>query len=418
VNRDRPRRHSLRFGLTLVYGALFLAGGVALLAVNYLLVRQSLSLDPDATRARVERRLGLPEGTLRDLAASRMGTGAAVDDRLLLFREIARDIRNEALGRLLVQSGVMLVVVMVVAVVVGWLVAGRLLAPLQRITAAARRLSVANLHERLTLDGPRDELRELAETFDAMLDRLDAAFTSQRRFVADASHELRTPLSIIRAELDVTLSDPDATPEELREMGQAIREAAGRSERLIDGLLALALADSGVAVRTDEQVDLAELAGQALAEQGDLVRARGLRVTSHLRPAPLTGDRALLERLVANLVDNAVRHNQDDGWLSVSTGPDRHGPVLRVANGGPALRSDQVEPLFEPFRRASRDRTGSGRGVGLGLAIVRSITAAHHGAVSARAGDGGGLEVTVRLPAEGSRNAGPADETLLGSASS
>jgi hypothetical protein len=228
-----------------------------------------------------------------------------------------------------------------------------------------------------------------------MLGRLDAAFETQRRFVANASHELRTPLAIARTEVDVALADPDTAPDELRAMAGRVLEANQRSERLIEGLLTLARSERQLRAR--EPVDLSVAAADALEVAAREVERLGLRVSRMLGAAPVAGDRALLERLVANLVENAVRHNRPGGWVEVDTG--RAGPlaVVRVANGGPPIPPDQVATLFEPFRRLEADRTGSDRGAGLGLSIVKAVAAAHGGRATARPLEDGGLEVTVEL---------------------
>jgi signal transduction histidine kinase len=277
----------------------------------------------------------------------------------------------------------------------GWLVAGRALRPLKQITATARRVSDENLHERIALEGPQDELRELADTFDTMLSRLDAAFASQRGFIANASHELRTPLSVIRTEVDVALASRQVTKEKLIAMAHVVRRASERSERLIEGLLTLARSDRGDVARGP--VELRSLTELALEEERDEIVRRGLRVDSTLDPAVAAGDRALLERLVANLVQNAVRHNDTGGWLSVATRPDDGDAVLEVANTGPGITQREAEMLARPFRRLRSERTGSSDGSGLGLSIVESVVRAHGGTMNIVA-PGKGLVVTVRLP--------------------
>jgi len=287
----------------------------------------------------------------------------------------------------------------------GWVVAGRVLRPLQRITATAKRLSERTLHQRIALQGPDDELKELADTFDRMLGRLDAAFDAQRRFAANASHELRTPLAISRTEVDVALADPDTPPAELRAMAERVRDATQRSERLIEGLLTLARSEQ--APRLWESADLADAVALALEhtrrqDQDQAGQDGGLRLVTRLRPAPVQGDPALLERMVANLVENAVRHNQPGGWLEVATGTSDGRAFVQVANGGQEIPTDQVESLFEPFRhlhgRVASASASAVRGAGLGLSIVRSVARAHGGDAHAMALAGGGLEVTVRLP--------------------
>jgi signal transduction histidine kinase len=263
------------------------------------------------------------------------------------------------------------------------------------ITGAARRASEENLGERLALDGPDDELKELADTYDAMLARLDAAFASQRRFVANASHELRTPLTVMRTAIDVTLAKPDRTPAQLEDMAAEVRTAADRAEALIEALLTLARSDRGVTGR--EQADLAVLAEDALDSAARAIRAGSLHVESSLRPAPICGDLVLLDRLVANLVDNAVRHNQPGGWVQVATGMRGDAAYLAVTNGGPKIDPELAPLLFEPFRRLG-DQSAGPPGAGLGLSIVRSVAAAHQGNVIARSRPAGGLDVSVLLP--------------------
>ena len=392
-------RVSVRLKLTLLYGGLFLLAGAGLLAVNYALVRSHFTLPFDT---RVQAPLPAP-GQLAAAGRAVVFLGSEPGSEKLVvnvedladLKAVRRQLETAALNQIAAQSGAALAAMALVSVGLGWLVAGRVLRPLTAITATARRLEGSTLHERLNLQGPQDELKELADTFDQMLGRLDAAFETQRRFVANASHELRTPLAIARTEVDVALADPDTGREELRAMAARVLEANQRSERLIEGLLTLARSERQLRAR--EPLDLAAAAADALSVAAPEVARLGLRVSRVLGAAPVAGDRALLERLVANLVENAVRHNRPDGWVEVDTG--RGGPlaVVRVANGGPPIPPDQVATLFEPFRRLEADRTGSDRGTGLGLSIVRAVATAHGGRATARALEGGGLEVTVEL---------------------
>jgi signal transduction histidine kinase len=396
-------RVSVRLKLTLLYGGLFLLAGAGLLAVNYALVRSHFTL-PITARVEAPGDAAPPDVLRPASGTAVLVIGPGPGEEGLIARApspadleaVQRKLQAAALHQLLTQSGVALALMALASVGLGWLVAGRVLRPLQAITATARRLEGSTLHERINLQGPQDELKELADTLDHMLGRLDAAFASQRRFVANASHELRTPLAIVRTEVDVALADPDTSPVELRGMAERVRDASARSERLIEGLLTLARSERQV--RVQEPVDLAAAAEEALAVAAPQLARRGLRVSSALGASPVTGDRALLERMVANLVENAVRHNCDGGWLEVDSGRAGDQAVVRVANGGPPIPPDQVDALFEPFRRLAGDRTGSDRGAGLGLSIVRSVATAHGGRATAHPLPAGGLEVTVHLP--------------------
>ena len=286
--------------------------------------------------------------------------------------------------------------------VAGWIVAGRILRPVHRLTAAARAASEQNLSQRIALQGPRDELRELADTFDTMLDRLDRAFTSQRQFIANASHELRTPLTVMRTTIDVVLAKPEPTRDELVSMAADVRQAVDHSERLIEVLLVLARNEQ--ARTLTDPLDLAAIAEDAL--EGGI--ANGITTITTLDEAPVTGDRVLLERLVANLLDNAERYNIAGGTVTISTSTDDGASLVRVANTGPVVPPEQVDRLFLPFARLD-DRTRHD-GFGLGLALVSSIAAVHGGTVQATAPPTGGLDISVLLPQRGtpSRRASPA----------
>jgi signal transduction histidine kinase len=412
-------RPTLRLRLTLIYGGLFLAAGAVLLTLSYAMVRRGLDNQNGPVGVRIDALTGsgVAAGSgVAGVAGDELGftrpvpdpsTVVTADGRTLdkVLADYQAQLRDSALHQLVVQSSIALGVMALASVGVGWMVAGRALRPLSRVTATARRLSGANLHERLALDGPDDELKELADTFDAMLGRLEAAFESQRRFVANASHELRTPVSIQRTLVDVALADPGTSPEDLRAMAVAVGDAADRSERLIDGLLVLARSERGDL--PEEPVDVADVAAAALDQIAAEAAAADLRVERDLHAAPTTGSRVLLERLVGNLVQNAVRHNRRGGWLRVRTTTEGSRATVSVANGGVALDPDQVPALFEPFRRLSADgrqdadRVDSSRGVGLGLSIVRAVAVAHGGQVQAEPLGDGGLVVKVGLPLRG-----------------
>src|SRR4051794_35291786 len=354
--------------MTLLYAGVFFVAGALLLSVSYALVRNNLT-NP---------------ANLRNLPADNWSYNVTAQ------HEIAQD----ALARLRAQYAIALAAMTGLSVVLGWGVAGRVLRPLQRITATAQRVSQDNLDERIGLEGPRDELKELADTFDGMLERLSGAFASQRRFVANASHELRTPLTVIRTELEVTLSDPRATTAELRAMGETVRDATLDTERLIQALLTLARSE-GVNARHDP-LDLADAAPRALARTAAQAAARGLDMRPTLDPAPVSGARRLLERLVATLVENAVRHNHEGGTVEVRTSRAAGLSTVEVRNDGELIPPDALSSLLEPFQRL--DRGARGDGVGLGLSIVRSVAEAHGGSVELRARPSGGLVVRVALP--------------------
>lgn len=387
-------RLTIRGRLTVLYGGLLLAAGVILLGLTYLLVDQRL---PGAIGYVVN----APDPTT--LPSVKIQSGADVPQR----------VREAALKQLLTQGGIALVLVTTVAVAFSWLMAGRALHPLQRITETARRIGGAGrgLHERIGFTGPPDEVKELADTFDTMLERLDHSFDGQRRFVANASHELRTPLAINRALIEVTVTRPGTSPD-ARQLGEQLLAVNARHERLIDGLLMLADSENEVTERTP--VDLAEVAAHVLDQAAPAAQEAGVTIRQPaLANAPTAGDPVLLERLVHNLVENAVRHNAAGGWLSVSTdgagggGRGAGAATLVVTNSGPVVPRYEVESLFQPFRRlaggASGERTaqragGPERGFGLGLSIVRAVARAHGGRVTAQPRDGGGLVVEVTLP--------------------
>jgi signal transduction histidine kinase len=377
---------TIRLRLTLLYGLVFLVTGAVLLTIGYELVRHNLN--GSGTLRGELNRLGLtPQFFGRPPGFGPDSTGARI---LNAFRA---QLRADALHRLLIEYIVALGTMTIVSVAAGWLLAGRALRPLRDITATARRVSGENLGERISLKGPADELKQLADTFNGMLARLDGAFASQRHFVANASHELRTPLAIMRTEVDVTLADPDASVEELRRMGDAVRETVDRCERLIEGLLMLARSEA--ATGREEPADLAALAADCITDLRARAREADVEVRDDLEPAWTRGEPALLERMIANLVDNGIQHNEPGGYLRVSTRTVAGSVCLIVANGGPVIDPADAEKLSEPFRRLDR----AGGGFGLGLSIVRSVVVAHGGTIEIEAPAGGGLVVRAELPA-------------------
>jgi signal transduction histidine kinase len=384
------RKHlSARSRLTLLYASLFTLGGAALVLITYLLVANTLH--PTTTTT-------IPPGVQQALgkcleAAQKGGAGVMRKCALVYASGVqagASAQRSTTLTHLLTYSLLSLAAVTLLAAVAGWIAAGRILRPVHRLTAAARAASEQNLSQRIALQGPRDELRELADTFDTMLERLDRAFTSQRQFIANASHELRTPLTVMRTAMDVVLGKPEPTRDELVSMAADVRQAAGHAERLIEALLVLARNDQARALT--DPLDLAAVAEDAL--EGRTVN--GITTTTRLGEAPVTGDQVLLERLVNNLLDNAERYNIAGGTVAISTTAHDATSVLRVVNTGQVVPPDQVNRLFLPFTRLD-DRTRHD-GFGLGLALVSSIATVHNGTLHATALPAGGLDITVRLP--------------------
>jgi signal transduction histidine kinase len=375
----RPRR-SIRLRLAALLTALFVLLGGTLLALSYALVRSNLTVD---------------HGQLAgDVGPAALHEGLPPQERRRLLErfEVAQErFADEALRDLTLQYLAVMGAMAVLSGALGWFVSGRVLRPMSEITATARRVSRESLHERIALEGPDDELKQLADTFDSMLARLEAGFDRQAAFVRNASHELRTPLSVIRAEADVTLTDEPDDPEALRRALAVVRAAGRRSERLIEALLTLTRADRGDQPRTE--LDLSQLVRQ-LAGETDL---EDLRLELDLRPARLLGDRALLRTMAANLIDNAVRHNADDGWIEIRTESAGDEARLEISNSGAVITPEEAASLTEPFRRLGTARTGDG--LGLGLSIAASVAHAHGGQLAIDPLDQGGLRVSIRLPA-------------------
>jgi signal transduction histidine kinase len=368
-------RRTVRLRFTALYGGVFLLSGAVLLAIAALVSVGSTSTvavgqfgqQPSPTQADVQR--------LQDQLAQAHST----QWRQLLFG-----------------SAVALGVMAVLSLVVGWMVAGRVLRPLRRMAAATQRISAENLHERLAVSGPADEVKDLADTIDRLLERLEGAFASQRRFVANASHELRTPLATMRASLDVAVGKPEPPPPQTFALAERVRTELDHVDRLLDGLLVLARTQHGdLPGRT--HLSLAEIATAAVDARCDDIAARRLTLdTTIVGPAALEGDATLLRRLIDNLVDNAIRHNRDGGRIRVAVASDGTFVRLVVETGGPVLDAAEVARLAEPFRRLGTQRTGPG--TGLGLSIVEAIASAHGGTLSLLAPAEGGLRVTVALP--------------------
>jgi signal transduction histidine kinase len=383
--RPTRLRPTLRLRLTMLNGLLLAGAGLLLLLLSWQLASGALISGAELAP-------GSKVVVTRD--GGQTETVGAEEYKDQLTADTTRNMLSKGLLALLVISAA--------GIVGGYLVTGRALRPLHQVTATARRLSTETLDDRLAHTGPDDEVKELADTFDEMLDRLGAAFGSQKRFVANASHELRTPLAVMRTEIDVTLADPDASREELRRMGVVVRDASTRANELIEALLLLARTEAQAGRRLNKQVpvDLATGVPVTLGAVSAEVARLDLTVTTDFEPALVIGDPSLLERLAGNLVENAVRYNVHHGRLTVRTASDGKHAQLVVANTGPELDPAEVPGLFEPFRRGGMERTGT-RGAGLGLSIVRAVVDAHGGTVRAKTIAGGGLEVVVSLPAAG-----------------
>lgn len=386
---------TVRAKLSLIFVALFFVFGTLLTAVTYFLVRW---------------RLYHPRADLPNLCRLSAAQRAAGVLKLTVAQQDACTIaeRSDTLQQILLAAVVGLIVVGVIVFVAGYWVAGRVLRPLSRVTGAARRIArrgegSLDARTRLAPEGPRDELYELAATFDEMLDRLDAAFESQRRFTGNASHELRTPLAVARTLLEVSLADPD-TPPDMVTLAQGLLANNERSERMIEGLLALSKADQ--AVLAPGPVRWEDVVGGVVALAGAEAGERGLLLRTRLNPVLVHGDGSLLEQVATNLVHNALRHNLPagaGGWVDVVTYDQGEYGLLVVANSGPSVPENVVESLFDPFRRLkspdAAPRPGD-RGAGLGLSIVRSVVRAHGGRIAVQARPDGGLIVRVWVPAE------------------
>jgi signal transduction histidine kinase len=373
-----PRlRGTLRLRLTLLYGGLFLVSGAALLAIAYTLTASLQLSSPIAAVKRGSARL------------------TPVGIRLGPIPPAAQWARAATLHELLIQSGIALAIMTVASAGLGWLMAGRALRPLRAMTATTQRISADSLHQRLAVPGPR-EVRELGDTIDGLLTRLDDAFDAQRAFVANASHELRTPLTLSRALIEAALSDPDATVDTFRSACQEVLAAGEQQEHLIESLLTLARSQRGLAHR--DPVDLHDLATDVLHALGPEAAARKVKVDAEISPASLPGDARLIERMISNLMQNALRYNVPGGLVQVTTGTQEGQASVRVINTGPAVPAGEIERLLQPFQRLGTGRASQPEGHGLGLSIIAAIARAHDARLSVRPAPGGGLDIAVTFP--------------------
>ncbi|EPH45972.1 HAMP domain-containing sensor histidine kinase [Streptomyces aurantiacus] len=381
-------RPTIRIRLTLLYGGMFLIAGILLLSIIYLLAAQALNVGNELPFKIVSGKVTSESCNLPQ-SASPNEFNQAIND-------CVSQQRQHALDNLLSRSLLALLGLAVIAFAFGYAMAGRVLSPLGRITRTARRVAGTDLSRRIELDGPDDELKELSDTFDEMLDRLERAFTAQQRFVGNASHELRTPLAINRTLLEVHLSDPGA-PVELQQLGKTLLATNERSEQLVEGLLLLARSDNQLVER--KPVDLAEVANRAVDQARAEAEEKGVEIRGERGLVVVQGNGVLLERIALNLVQNAVRYNvKEGGWVEVTTEAQHGQAVLVVTNTGPVVPAYEIDNLFEPFRRLRTERTGSDKGVGLGLSIARSVARAHGGRIIAEPREGGGLVMRVTLP--------------------
>lgn len=431
LRRLVPRR-TIRLRLTLLYGTLFLVSGVALLGITYFLVNRATGGQPFLAAGNGRVVFGNTDGQSLRIAsfharnnsdfsravivhsAGSSGSGQiaarvpvpgvapgkaptpqqAAAQFHLLQTQASTQHANE-MHQLLLQSGLALAIVALLSVLLGWIVAGRALRPLKVITAKAQDISSTNLHARIGLTGPDDELKDLGDTFDALLDRLERSFQAQRQFVANASHELRTPLARQRTLIEVGLNDPNTDEVALRQLSERVLAAGEEQEKLIEALLTLASSERGLEGR--QPVDVGAIAEVVVDEKQQEATERRIQIDGTLQPAPTVGSSHLVARLVSNLVENAIVHNLEGGWVALSTGTRHSRAVLYIANSGPTAAPAELERLFRPFERLAQERT-SGAGHGLGLSIVAAIAAAHDATIEARARPAGGMEIEVRFP--------------------
>jgi len=423
----RHPQTTVRWRLTLIYGGMFLVCGAALLAITYTLVSHAatgggvIAIQPVGGVGAAARSLSNPTANQSFSSAGgpiqvhatpkraftvkgkQVNVPPSVGQLLrssagpAAVRFVGRQQRIADLHQLEIESAIALAIMAIISGLLGWYIAGRVLRPLRTITAAAQQISEANLHRRLDLPGPRDELRTLADTIDGLLQRLESAFEAQRRFVSNASHELRTPLTAVRALLEMAISDPHATVETFRQTCREALEESEQQEQLIDALLALAQGQRGLDRR--DPTDLAEVADEALASLRPDAEERDLRLHLALEPVTVSGDSRLIARLMSNLLQNAIRHNVPGGEVDVQVGVRDGRPSVTIANTGPVVPPDEIERLLQPFQRLAADRLGHRDGFGLGLSIVAAIAAAHDAQIDIRPGERGGLRVEVIFPA-------------------
>lgn len=396
ARRVRLPRRTIRLRLAVLYGGLFFISGAVVLALTYAGVSHT-----HASYARVVHERVVQSGGSESGPTAGSAGGPEISEALPGPRGSATVLdpnqRKADLRVLAFVSVIALAIMGVISMALGWWVAGRVLRPLRTITSAARDISATNLHQRLALEGPDDEFKELGDTFDGLLARLEASFQAQRQFVANASHELRTPLARLKTLAQVAIADQNASAESLRGAHERVLASEKQLEELIDALLSLASSERGLQRR--DPVDLAAVTDEAIAARREEIDSRGLVCEAALDGALVKGDKQLIERLVANLVDNAIRHNTHGGKIDVATATTVEGAVLSVENSGPTIATAEIERLSRPFERLAAERTSGGDGHGLGLSIVQAIAQAHDAALVVAPRVEGGLRVRVSFPA-------------------
>ncbi len=372
------RRGTAGMRFTLLYASLFLMSGIGLLVLTNLFaqVKETQPVPGQTSAGQAQERIRLLEAQLTEL-------------------QVAQS------RRMLTGSLIALIAMAAVSLLLGRIIAGRVLRPLRTITTATRRITAESLHERLAAPGPADEVKDLADTIDDLLERLEASFAAQRLFVANASHELRTPLTTMRASLDVALAKPGPIPRQTTVLADRMRTELDQVDRLLEGLLTLARAQHGVVAADAQTVQIGQLIGEALEARATGIAAKRLTVERRGTAISAEGSPTLLNRMVHNLIDNAVVHNRDDGSIAIAVEKDAAATRLIVESSGPVLEQEQVARLAKPFQRLGADRTGPAGGQGLGLSIVAAIAAAHGGRIDLHARPEGGLRATVTLPVDG-----------------
>jgi signal transduction histidine kinase len=402
-------RRTVRMRLTLLYSGLFLASGAVLLAITYGLVQRATDdgtyvyRGSNGNAAVIESpRRKAPDDPADTTARSNNGNSTSLSPGQLRaqarrIKSLAKQQHADQLHELLVQSAVALGIMTIASLALGWFIAGRVLRPLRSITQTARHISATNLHERIAIDGPNDELKELGDTIDDLLARLERAFAAHKQFVANASHELRTPLARQRIVAQVALANPDATIDSLRAAHERVLATGQQQERFIDALLTLTRGQAGLA--RQEHFDLTAVTERIMRDRSSEAAVRHLHVNTTLEPASVSGDPSLTECLVTNLIDNALRHTCPDGRIHITTRTTNGHATLSVTNDGPNIPPTELPRLFQPLQRLDPGRTSNPDGHGLGLSIVQAIADAHHATITARARPEGGLTIDVHFPA-------------------